>query len=229
MATRTPARGRRKRRWRARRRPRTRREQAFRRSRRRRVRPRQIYWWRHSRIEVGALEKGLLNAYPNFTKWRVGKALLYGGEVRLDTLGRLRRVVIILPDSPGRTRPIVMADGPRRSRHRFYWSRPSSLCLWYSRDHKSLRWTPKEGIVGLIDLARLHLIKESWWRETNQWPGLEYHQEPPSGDERRPSRRSTSSESLRLRRQQCWCGDGRYDSCHGAIPERDELKLLGFE
>lgn len=204
MATRSPARGRRKRRWRP------------------------THWWRQSRLELGALESGLRNAYPNFVKWRVGKALLYGGEVSLDTLGRVRRVVVILPNHPGRTRPIVMADGPRRSRHRFYWSLPSSLCLWYSRDHQSLRWTLKEGLVGLIDLARLHLIKEAWWRETDQWPGLEYHHEPPAGDERHPSRRSASGDLLRLRRQPCWCGAGRYDTCHGTIPEEDELELLGL-
>ena len=53
------------------------------------------------------------------------------------------------------------ADGPTRSRHRFYWSRPSSLCLWFASDHEGRRWTLKDGLVALIDLARLRLIKEA--------------------------------------------------------------------
>lgn len=226
MATRSPGRRRRKRLWRARHRPRTRHEQLARRARRRRARTPRTYWWHHLRLELAGLEKGLREAYPNFVKWRVGQALLYGGEVWLDTFDRPRRVVIILPNHPGRTRPIVMADGPRRSRHRFYWSRPSSLCLWYASDHRTLRWTPRDGLVSLIDLARLHLIKEAWWRETDNWPGLEYHHEPPTGDERRPKQQSSTAERLRLRRQRCWCGAASYDRCHGAIPEKDELDLL---
>jgi hypothetical protein len=55
----------------------------------------------------------------------------------------------------------VGADGPTRSRHRFYWSRPSSLCLWFASDHEGRRWTLKDGLVALSDLARLHLIKEA--------------------------------------------------------------------
>lgn len=228
MASRAPTRSRRKRRWRERHRPQVSYHKRLRRQRRQSRGPASAVWWTHRRLEVAALESGLLEAYPGFRKWRVGSALLYGGEVELDTLNRTRRIVIVFPGHPGKARPIVMADGPRRSRHRFTWSRPTSLCLWYSGDHKSLRWTPDDRIVGLIDLARLHLIKEAWWRATGTWPGLEYHRSP-TGDEQRSGRSFTQSVRKQLSRQRCWCGTDPYELCHKTLPLEEELKLLGLE
>lgn len=120
-----------------------------------------------------------------------------------------------------------MADGPKRSRHRFYWSRPSSLCLYYGRDHESLQWLPSDGLVGLVDLARLHLMKEIWWRATGEWPGLEFHRRPPLGNEQHAVKRRTF-DAIRRSRQQCWCGESRYSACHGAIPPDEELEELGL-
>ena len=228
MATQSPIRRRRKRQWRQRRRPQVSYQKRLRRQRRQRRGPASSpVWWVHRRLEVAALETGLLDAYPGFKKWRVGKALLYGGTVDLDTLNRTRRIVIVFPGHPGKVRPIVMADGPKRSRHRFIWSRPTSLCLWYAGDHKSLRWSAEDRLVGLVDLARLHLIKEAWWRATNTWPGLEIHR-PPTGDEQRPRRSFSTATTKRLGRQRCWCGSDRYENCHQSIPAEDELRLLGL-
>jgi hypothetical protein len=193
------------------------------------------YWWQQFPLEQAALERGLDEAYPGFERGRIGRALVYRGTVQLDTLETERTLVLIFPERPSRTRPIVMADGPTRSRHRFYWSRPSSLCLWFARDHEGLRWTVKDGLVALIDLARLHLIKEAWWRATGEWPGWEKHREPPAGDERRPRpprpaarRKSESPKWIRYDRRRCWCGAARYVKCHGAIPPEDELDSLGL-
>jgi hypothetical protein len=230
MASRRPAKGRRKRRWRQRHKPQVSYQKRLRRQRREQARgptTSSPVWWKHRRLEVASLENGLPDAYPGFKKWRVGGALLYGGEVELDTLKRTRRIVIIFPGHPTKVRPIVMADGPKRSRHRFTWSRPTSLCLWYSGDHKSLRWTPDDRLVGLVDLARLHLIKEAWWRTTGAWPGLEYHR-PPTGNEQRSRRPFSRARTKRLDRQACWCGAERYDRCHKTIPVEEELRLLNL-
>lgn len=175
-----------------------------------------------------------MDAYPGFTFARIGKAVICRGEVELDTLHKTRRLVIILPGRPSRVRPIVMADGPRRSRHRFYWSRPSSLCLYYAPDHEGLRWKLQDGLVTLIDLSRVHLIKEAWWRVTGEWEGYEVHRAPPGGTEQKPRTPKAANdrvptERLRQVRIRCWCGMSRYEKCHGAISRDAELEVLGLK
>lgn len=190
-------------------------------------------WWEQHPLELEMLLSGM-DAYPNFTMGRIGRALVFRGEVELDTLRKTRRLVVICPGRPSRVRPIVMADGPTRSRHRFYWSRPSSLCLYYAPDHEALRWKPKDGLITLIDLSRVHLIKEVWWRVTGEWEGYEVHRRSPSGTEQKPrpptdSNGRLSTERLRRARARCWCGSGRYVRCHGAIPAEQELEILGVD
>jgi hypothetical protein len=120
-----------------------------------------------------------------------------------------------------------MAEGPASSRHRFRWSRPTSLCLWFGRDPPNLRWALEDGLIGLVDLARLHLIKEARWRATGHWPGLEYHPRPGSSETHRGSATKISESGRnRLAHQRCWCGRARYSSCHEALPSDDELAKL---
>jgi hypothetical protein len=190
-------------------------------------------WWEQFPLELEVLLQGIADAYPDFTMGRVGRALVIRGEVDLDTLKKTRRLVLIFPGRPSRVRPIVMADGPTRSRHRFYWSRPSSLCLYYAPDHEGLRWKLKDGIVPLIDLSRVHLIKETWWRVTGQWEGYEVHRRSPSGTEQKPrppkeDEQRRFRERLRRERVRCWCGTRRYLKCHGAIAKEEELQALGI-
>ena len=179
-------------------------------------------WWETSWLEIGALERGLPDEYAAFQRCRIGNALVYQGSVQLEPFGCERRLTIIFPGLPSRVRSIVMASGPVRSRHRFTEYRPTSLCLWYAGDHESLRWTPRDGLVSLIDLTRVHLVREAWWRETGLWLGPEVHRPPsPRGHSR--------TDQLRRARTRCWCASGRaYAVCHGALPEDVELELLGI-
>jgi hypothetical protein len=191
------------------------------------------YWWEQAPLELHALMKRMDDAYPKHEVVRVGRALLIRLEVELDTLHKRRRLVVICPGRPSRVRPIVMADGPTRSRHRFYWARPSSLCVYYAPDHEGLRWTLKDGLVTLVDLSRVHLIKEAWWRVTGEWEGYEVHTRSPAGTEQKPRPPKQddgrlSTEKLRRARVRCWCGTRRYVKCHGAIPADKELEVLGF-
>lgn len=168
--------------------------------------------------------------YRDFRRRVVGNAIVYNGTVNLDTIGVERRLALIFPGPPSRTSPIVMADGPTRSRHRFYWSRPSSLCLWYSGDPSSMRWTLRDGLGTLIDLSRVHLVKEAWWSVSGTWSEYERHRESPRGNEQRPlDPKPSRIDRLRRDRQRCWCGRGRYVSCHGATDERVELEALGLK
>jgi hypothetical protein len=183
--------------------------------------PRERLWWDERRLEFGTLEHGLPPEYQHFERVQIGRALVYRGEVDLDPIGTRRRLTVIFPGPPSTTRPIVMASGPTRSRHRFRTYRPTSLCIWYASDHRDLQWRLEDGLTGLIDLARRHLVHEAWWRETGRWEGPEVHREATSS--------STTLARKRLHRARCWCGSKQaYRVCHGAIPAELELQLLGL-
>ena len=72
----------------------------------------------------------------------------------------------------------VYADGPVESPHR-YAPHPkdaqqrTSLCIWYRADPPELRWVPADGLLTLIELTRVHLFKEAYYRETGEWLGAE--------------------------------------------------------
>ncbi len=52
--------------------------------------------------------------------------------------------------------------------------------MWYPKDPPELRWLPEHRLVGLIEVARRHLFREAWWRQTGgeeggEWLGPEIH------------------------------------------------------
>jgi hypothetical protein len=196
---------------------------------RRRVRA--LPWWERWPLEFHALFGNLPREYHGFEIHGVSKALICTGSVEVDDIGE-RTVTVIFPGRPSRVRPIVMADGSERSRHRFRRYRISDLCLYFSGDPDNLRWTPRHRLTGLLDLTRVHLLKEAWWRLTERWPSPEVHRDP---DERSAVRGKTASTDyrgrsrrLRYERRTCWCGSRRYTRCHGAISAADERDLLGL-
>ena len=116
-------------------------------------------WWKTAELELATLERGLPAEYAHFKRAVIGRALVYRGEVELDPVPVRRRLTVIFPGRPSTTAPIVMADGPQTRRHRFHTYRPTSLCLWYAGDHPGMRWQLQDGLVGLIDTARVHLVQ----------------------------------------------------------------------
>lgn len=70
----------------------------------------------------------------------------------------------------------VYADGPSASPHR-YAPHPkdplqrASLCIWYPDDPPEQRWVSSNGLLSLVELTRVHLYKEAYWRETGEWLG----------------------------------------------------------
>lgn len=164
--------------------------------------------------------------YQHFDKVVIGRSLVYRGEVSLDPLPRTRRIAIVLNGPPSAVRPLVMADGPRTERHRFRMYRPLPLCLWYSEDPPEQKWSLAGGLVGLIDITRVHLFREDRFRATGRWPGPEVHLDGPKVPENRALRRALERERPRVR---CWCGSGqRYIRCHGGVAEERELASLGL-
>jgi hypothetical protein len=70
----------------------------------------------------------------------------------------------------------VIADGPTDSSHRYGGGR---LCIWHPKDPPERRWVHQDGLLQLIIHARVHLFKEAWWRETDEWLGEQApHEEP---------------------------------------------------
>jgi hypothetical protein len=118
-----------------------------------------------------------------------------------------------------------MADGPLTERHRFREFRPLPLCLWYERDTPDRKWNFTDGLVGLIDLTRTHLLREARFRQHGRWPGPEIHLETKEATNR-ALRRAYERERPRVK---CWCGGGRrYIRCHGQLPRAGELAVLGL-
>ncbi len=136
--------------------------------------------------------------------------LAYRG--RANSLGGPIRVAIVFPCCPflspepwldDRLRmkgfsathePLVLAlDGPTESPHRYGGvGKPEdggcdALCLYYPNDPWERKWRPSLGLLGLFDIARVHLDAEHIWRITQNWP----IPEAPHGNARpaRPNRK----------------------------------------
>jgi hypothetical protein len=90
------------------------------------------------------------------------------------------------PTTPEPALTRVYADGPAESPHRYapHYKDPlrrPSLCIWYPDDPPDLRWVPSDQLVTLIEMTRVHLFKEAFYRETGEWLGEEVaHNQPPN-------------------------------------------------
>lgn len=80
----------------------------------------------------------------------------------------------------------VYADGPTESPHRYAPDlkdrrKRLSLCIWHPSDPADQRWVPTDGLLSLIEMTRIHLFREAYWRETGEWLGAEVllHQRTP--------------------------------------------------
>jgi hypothetical protein len=119
------------------------------------------------------------------------------------------RLVALFPLPPDVCDPVVLClDGPRggaASEHRI---EELQLCLYYKDDPNERRWTPRDGLRRLFDLARRHVTGEYIWRATGKWPV----EEAPHGEtEPAPSDPSLALPPVRRpgRNEPCTCGSGR--------------------
>lgn len=72
--------------------------------------------------------------------------------------------------------PTIYADGPDESPHRYAPKGKdprSRLCIWHPYDSSDRRWVPPDGLLSLIEMVRIHLFKEAYWREKHVWLGEE--------------------------------------------------------
>jgi hypothetical protein len=99
-----------------------------------------------------------------------GHGLSYAVEIDVPCYDR-RRVDISFAASRSAGHPVILADGPTDSPHRYPSFDRRRLCIWYPDDPEELRWVQRDGLLTLLGLTKLHLFREAWWRETGEWPG----------------------------------------------------------
>lgn len=127
-------------------------------------------WWRRDVAARGRMEASIRPRYPGIKIHKSEKRLFYELELDLEVY-EPRRVRIVFKAKEPASCVEVFADGPTESPHRYGERR---LCMWYPADPPELRWLPEHRLVGLIEMARLHLFREEYWRRTGGWDGGEW-------------------------------------------------------
>ena len=129
-------------------------------------------WYTDIRARV-RFERGIRDAYPAMKVSATGRGMnatiIYTLMVEVPEYPP-RRVTISFPNWSTPSVATVTADGPTESPHRY---REHQLCIWHPDAPPQERWMPEDGLLSLIDHARVHLFKEAYWRETGVWPGPE--------------------------------------------------------
>jgi hypothetical protein len=125
-------------------------------------------WWGRERERL-RFEWSARGAFPPM----VATAVMGGGRqyrLRLHVTGYEPRAVTIAFHTPAPHRAHVYADGPTASPHRHG---DGGLCIWRGDDPLAQRWVWSDGLLHLLALTTLHLFKEGWWREHDEWLGPE--------------------------------------------------------
>lgn len=134
-------------------------------------------WYTDIRARI-RFERGVREAYPAINVTATGRSMnakvVYSLTVEVPEYPS-RRVTIALPNWSTPTVASVTADGPTESPHRYGGC---ELFIWHPNAPPEERWMPEDGLLALIDHARVHLFKEAYWRETGLWPGPEAPHDP---------------------------------------------------
>lgn len=140
--------------------------------------PRRPASWLADMPRRARIESDARRAFPELRYRRCqtcsGPVHTYGAVVRVP--GYDSRSVWIEFWPPLSSSPRIYTDGPAgasASPHRFAdrgWTR---LCVWHPGDPVDRRWVPDDGLLKLFGMIETHLLKEAWWRETDEWLGAE--------------------------------------------------------
>lgn len=121
-------------------------------------------------------ERGARAAYPSLRGGPTKRTLGFRYVVTINVPYYEPRIVtVIFP--PGSRIPILLADGPSDSPHRYA---DGGLCMWFPGDPPSKQWRFSHGLLDLLDAVRAHLFREAWWREHDEWLGPEVGHGPTS-------------------------------------------------
>lgn len=125
--------------------------------------------------EAAILEftRGCDLAYPDVQRLSLAGAhldrVLYLALVEIPHFGR-QYVSVLIDERDTSARPCVWTADPRPMRHQFV---NRSMCMWSRWDPPDRRWVYEDGLVALLDLAKLHIYREERYRETGRWMGPE--------------------------------------------------------
>lgn len=117
------------------------------------------------------MEAGIRSRYPDIEISSSSKRLTYELELGLEVYESRRITIVFKAGEPASCVEVFVADGPTESPHRYG---ENKLCMWYPADPSELRWLPEHRLVGLIEMARLHLFREEYWRRAGGWNGGEW-------------------------------------------------------
>ncbi len=67
--------------------------------------------------------------------------------------------------------PRVYVDKPEPTPHRY--PTDNSLCMWFPWHPRSQRWVREDGLLSLLGYIGVHLFREHWWHEKQEWLGPE--------------------------------------------------------
>ncbi len=160
------------------------------------------------RLSPGEIERNRdLQAFAAWGEVESGDLLVYVAWAE-GRFGRYRlAAVFLVPPDIGR--PYVFClDGPRGSEASEHRMGETELCLYYKDDPPERRWTHRDGLRRLFDLARRHVTGEYIARTEGSWP----IEEAPHGDtDPVPPDPSLALPPVRKpgRNEPCSCGSGR--------------------
>lgn len=126
-----------------------------------------------------AFERGAHAAHPSLTSpLRPRGDILYDVDVQIDVYEPRHLQILVARGTPKPSLRAVYADGPTDSPHRYKprakdRNQRPALCIWTPGDPPDERWLPDDGLLSLIEHARVHLFKEAYWREHGEWLGEE--------------------------------------------------------
>ena len=127
-------------------------------------------------------ERGVYRVYPDLRRSlsKLGEPLgiWYSVMIRPEQF-EPREVDALVPFNG--EDPLVFADGPEESPHRYYVSGRGciQLCMWFPQDPREAQWRYADGLLALLGHARTHLIREGYYRQdlakygTEKWLGPE--------------------------------------------------------
>lgn len=140
--------------------------------------PRRPYFWIEDPLRRAREERAVRLAYPSLRYRRRqnsgGPVHVY--ELDVDLPGYDARHITVEFPRAWSYLPQIFADGPAdesASPHRYRSRGRTRLCIWHPGDPTSRKWASSDGLLALFGLATVHLLKEAWWREHEEWIGEE--------------------------------------------------------
>jgi hypothetical protein len=127
-------------------------------------------WWANEGTRV-LFERQTRQFFPDLQRFVSSERCTYTLTVIVPEYDDARRIKLMFDATRSRSAPHILSDGPTESPHRYADNERMTLCVWEPTDPPEQRWLWDDGLLVLLALIRLHLFKESWWRDTGEWPG----------------------------------------------------------